>query len=194
MSSGEPGAARRAALRVSCLQNPSSEELAARLKTAEFVWADYDAPSDDDFAVLAEMLNLHPLAVQAAGTFPQRPKLDEYEGYMFVVVCGVDPGTASGGPLLREVNMIISGALFPAAGLAVWLTVLNRIDPLTYAVDPMRKIVFNHLTVSPVARHALDSGVTWWGWRVPTLLEVAIVALMGLAMLGVAIWEFSATE
>jgi len=88
----------------------------------------------------------------------------------------------------------ISGALFPAAGLAAWLTVLNRIDPLTYAVDPMRKIVFNHLTVSPIARHALDSGVTWWGWRVPTLVEVGIVAAMGLAMLGVAIWEFSATE
>jgi ABC-2 type transport system permease protein len=88
----------------------------------------------------------------------------------------------------------ISGALFPAAGLAAWLTVLNRIDPLTYAVDPMRKIVFSHLSISPLARHALDSGVTWWGWRVPTLVEVAIVAAMGLAMLGVAIWEFSATE
>jgi ABC-2 type transport system permease protein len=88
----------------------------------------------------------------------------------------------------------ISGALFPAAGLAVWLTVLNRIDPLTYAVDPMRKIVFGHLNVSAAARRALDSGVTWFGWRVPTVLEVAIVAVMGLAMLGVAIWEFSATE
>jgi ABC-2 type transport system permease protein len=64
----------------------------------------------------------------------------------------------------------ISGALFPAAGLPGWLTVLNRIDPLTYAVDPMRRIVFNHLSMSPAARHALDPGVTWWGWRVPTLL------------------------
>src|SRR5205823_10564834 len=33
----------------------------------------------------------------------------------------------------------ISGALFPAAGLPGWLAVLNRIDPLTYAVDPMRR-------------------------------------------------------
>ena len=31
--------------------------------------------------------------------------------------------------------MFISGALFPVAALPVWLTVLNRIDPLTYAVD-----------------------------------------------------------
>jgi ABC-2 type transport system permease protein len=88
----------------------------------------------------------------------------------------------------------ISGALFPVAGLPAWLSVLNRLDPLTYAVDPMRRIVFSHLDISPAARHALDSGVTWWGWRVPTLLEAAVILLLGLVMLGVAIWEFSATE
>ena len=42
----------------------------------------------------------------------------------------------------------ISGALFPASGLPGWLTVLNRIDPLTYAVDPMRRVVFDHLSIS----------------------------------------------
>jgi ABC-2 type transport system permease protein len=88
----------------------------------------------------------------------------------------------------------ISGALFPAAGLPAWLTVLNRIDPLTYAVDPMRHMVFSHLTVSPLARAALDPGVTWWGWRVPPLVEAAMILILGLIMLGVAIWEFSATE
>jgi ABC-2 type transport system permease protein len=88
----------------------------------------------------------------------------------------------------------ISGALFPVSGLPGWLTVLNRIDPLTYAVDPMRRIVFNHLNISPLARRALDPGITWWGWRVPTLLEAGVIVLLGLAMLGVAIWEFSATE
>jgi ABC-2 type transport system permease protein len=88
----------------------------------------------------------------------------------------------------------ISGALFPAAGLPGWLTVLNRIDPLTYAVDPMRRIVFNHLSMSPAARHALDPGVTWWGWRVPTLLEAVVVVALGLVMLGIAIVQFSSTE
>ena len=88
----------------------------------------------------------------------------------------------------------ISGALFPVANLPAWLTVLNRLDPLTYAVDPMRRLVFDHLDISAAARQALDPGVSWWGWRVPTALEVAIVAAMGLAMLGIAIWEFSATE
>jgi magnesium transporter len=109
VSSGEPDAAGRGGLRVSCLQNPPPEAVAARLEKSEFVWADYDVPTDADFAALAEMLKLHPLTVQAARTFPQRPKLEEYEGYLFMVVCGVDPGTESGGPLLREVNLIISG-------------------------------------------------------------------------------------
>ncbi|HEX8975327.1 MAG TPA: ABC transporter permease [Solirubrobacteraceae bacterium] len=88
----------------------------------------------------------------------------------------------------------ISGALFPASGLPGWLTVLNRLDPLTYAVDPMRRLVFNHLSISPLARQALDPGVSWWGWHVPALLEAGVILALGLVMLGVAIWEFSTTE
>ena len=88
----------------------------------------------------------------------------------------------------------ISGALFPASGLPGWLTVLNRIDPLTYAVDPMRRLVFSHLHVNPLAKAALDPGVTWWGWRVPGLLEAGVILVLGLVMLSIAIWEFSSTE
>src|ERR1700733_1846758 len=88
----------------------------------------------------------------------------------------------------------ISGALFPANGLPGWLTVLNRIDPLTYAVDPMRRLVFSHLNISPLARHALDPGLTWWGYHVPALLEAGVILGLGPVMLGIAIWEFSSTE
>ena len=88
----------------------------------------------------------------------------------------------------------ISGALFPVAGLPAWLAFLNRVDPLTYAVDPMRRAVFSHLSISPAARHALAPGVTWFGWRVPGVLEAAVVALLGAVMLGVAIWEFGRAE
>ena len=31
----------------------------------------------------------------------------------------------------------LSGAMFPASHLPLWLTILNRVDPLTYAVDPI---------------------------------------------------------
>jgi ABC-2 type transport system permease protein len=88
----------------------------------------------------------------------------------------------------------ISGALFPVSNLPTWLAVLNRIDPLTYAVDPMRRLVFNHLDITEAARKALDPGVTWWGWHVPPLLEATVVLALGLLMLGIAIWEFNTIE
>jgi ABC-2 type transport system permease protein len=88
----------------------------------------------------------------------------------------------------------LSGALFPLTNLPSWLAVLNRLDPLTYAIDPMRRAVFHQLSVSSAVRHRLIPGVTWWGWHVPTPVELAIVALMGLAMLGIGIAQFSRPE
>jgi ABC-2 type transport system permease protein len=88
----------------------------------------------------------------------------------------------------------LSGALYPLNGLPAWLTVLTRLDPLTYIVYPMRHAVFTHLSVSPRALEALSPGVTWGGWLVPVGLSLAIVAAMGLAMLGIAIAEFRKTE
>jgi ABC-2 type transport system permease protein len=88
----------------------------------------------------------------------------------------------------------LSGALYPVSGLPQWLAVLNRIDPLTYAVDPMRRLVFNHLDISAAARRTLDPGVTWFGWHLPSLLEAAMVLVLGLIMMFIAIAEFSATE
>ena len=88
----------------------------------------------------------------------------------------------------------LSGALYPLNGLPAWLTVLTRIDPLTYIVDPMRHAVFGQLTVGRAALNALSPGVTWNGWLVPTGLSLAIVAVMGLGMLGIAIAEFRKTE
>ena len=98
------------------------------------------------------------------------------------------------------VNFIIqpifffSGALYPVDGLPAWLQVLNRINPLTYAVDPMRRLVFGHLDVSAAARRTLDPGVSWWGWQLPAWFEVAMVLLLGATMLGLAIRRFARTE
>jgi ABC-2 type transport system permease protein len=88
----------------------------------------------------------------------------------------------------------LSGALYPLNGLPNWLTVLTRIDPLTYIVDPMRHAVFDHLSVSPLALRTLSPGITWDGWLVPLGLSLAMVAAMGLVLLGVAIAEFRKTE
>jgi ABC-2 type transport system permease protein len=88
----------------------------------------------------------------------------------------------------------LSGALYPLSGLPAWLTVLTRIDPITYIVAPMRHAVFSHLTISASAVHELSPGITWGSWTVSVGLSLAIVAAMGVAMLFAAIAQFSKTE
>jgi ABC-2 type transport system permease protein len=92
----------------------------------------------------------------------------------------------------------LSGALYPLTGLPSWLTVLTRLDPLTYVVGPMRHLVFSHLNVPPPVASAINAhlapSITWGGWVVPVWLSLSIVAAMGLAMMSVAIAEFSKSD
>jgi daunorubicin resistance ABC transporter membrane protein len=92
----------------------------------------------------------------------------------------------------------LSGALYPLTGLPTWLTVLTRLDPLTYIVGPMRHLVFSHLNVSPQVAALINThlapSITWGGWVVPLWLSLGIVAAMGAGMTAVAIAEFSKTE
>jgi ABC-2 type transport system permease protein len=88
----------------------------------------------------------------------------------------------------------LSGALYPLNGLPAWLTALTRIDPITYAVGPMRHAVFAHLAIPGVEQHLLAPAITWAGWAVPQWIALGIVAVMGASMMGVAIIEFRKTE
>jgi magnesium transporter len=109
VSSGKPAATQSEPIKVPCLHNPTPDDLAAQLQRPGFVWIDLEGPSDEDLARLGKVMTLHPLTIEDARTFRQRPKIEEYQGYMFLVVFGVDEGIESGGPLLREVHIIISG-------------------------------------------------------------------------------------
>jgi len=88
----------------------------------------------------------------------------------------------------------LSGAVFPLNRLPRWLAVLTKVDPMTYAIDPMRRAVFDHVNIPPRLAHALNPGVTWGGHRVPVGLELAVVAFLGLVMLGFAVVQFSRPE
>ena len=88
----------------------------------------------------------------------------------------------------------ISGALFPIADLPGWLAVLNRLDPITYAVSPMRTLVFNQPRHHPGGAQTLNPPITWFGWDVPIALQIFTVFALGMAMLGIAIAEFNAGD
>jgi ABC-2 type transport system permease protein len=88
----------------------------------------------------------------------------------------------------------VSGAMFPLTGLPTWLAVLNRRDPLTYAVDPIRRIVFDHLSLTPEVRRRLDPGVTWGGWHVTPVVCALVVLAIGVVMTAIAIAQFNRTD
>ncbi|MQA97659.1 MAG: ABC transporter permease subunit [Streptosporangiales bacterium] len=90
--------------------------------------------------------------------------------------------------------MFLSGALFPLSALPTWLSFLTRINPLTYAVDPLRQVVFRHLDVPPALLARFNPGVTWFGWQVPIGMEIVLVAVLGAGLLAVGIWEFRRTD
>jgi ABC-2 type transport system permease protein len=88
----------------------------------------------------------------------------------------------------------LSGALYPLAGLPTWLSVLVRLNPLTYAVHPVRTAVFAHLTVSDEVLARLNPPITWFGWAVPTSLQLLLVAALGAVLLGIAVRQFQKVE
>jgi len=90
--------------------------------------------------------------------------------------------------------MFLSGSLFPLSNLPGWLHVATTVNPMTYAVEPIRSTVFDHLELSPAARATFDPGITWGGWQVPVPLQVAIVAATCLILLGLAVARFARTE
>jgi magnesium transporter len=66
------------------------EGLEQRL-TGGFFWLDLHRPTPRDLELLDEVLDLHPLAIEDSSHFGQRPKLEEYESFDFLVVYGHAP-------------------------------------------------------------------------------------------------------
>jgi ABC-2 type transport system permease protein len=90
--------------------------------------------------------------------------------------------------------MFLSGALYPLTGLPGWLNFLVKINPITYAVHPLRTAVFAHIDATPSAIAHLNPPLTWFGWTVPTLVQLGVVIVAGFLLLGIAILEFDRAD
>jgi magnesium transporter len=88
------------------LDRPALEQL---LERDQFFWLDLTAPNSDDIEGLRELFGFHPLALEDALHFGQRPKLDHYQEYVFLVFYGARDGGPHAGTMLEEVQMFVSG-------------------------------------------------------------------------------------
>jgi daunorubicin resistance ABC transporter membrane protein len=90
--------------------------------------------------------------------------------------------------------MFLSGALYPTSGLPGWLSLATKINPITYAVSPMRHAIFSHVDLSPEAASTLNPPLTWGGWAVPIPLQLLILVVLGVVTFAVAVHRFSKTD
>jgi magnesium transporter len=69
----------------------SRESTAELLARGGFFWLDLDQPDADDFEILRDVFEFHPLAVEDSEHFDQRAKIEDYDNFVFLVVYGASP-------------------------------------------------------------------------------------------------------
>jgi magnesium transporter len=90
-------------------------EIAELLGRKEYFWLDLDEPGDEEAGFLGETFKFHPLALEDLRKRGQRPKLEDFGDYMFLVYYGARAGgdqAEAGGAAaveLLEVHAFISG-------------------------------------------------------------------------------------
>src|SRR5215831_10963192 len=94
---------------VPCFTQIDEASIRDHLKRDHFFWLDLTGPSPEDLRQLDELFGFHPLARDDLEDFGQRPKLDSYGDYAFVVFYGARNDPPAGDKLLQEVHMFISG-------------------------------------------------------------------------------------
>src|SRR4051794_30135293 len=76
----------------------------ARLRAAgEFFWLDLMGPSETDIDTVAEIFDVHPIAVEDMKVFGQRPKIDDYPHFLHIVFYGME------GSEPVEVHVVVHG-------------------------------------------------------------------------------------
>ncbi len=95
--------------------------------------------------------------------------------------------------LLLFPMIFLSGALFPLNGLPGWLQALTRLNPLTYAVAPLRQVVFSAQNMPPAARERFPANVELLGHTLSIGAEIAITAAFASVFLALAVRGFSRT-
>src|SRR4051812_11291764 len=64
-------------------------EIRAALAAKQRIWIDLERQNPDAVALLADVLKLHPLTIEDIWAERSRPKIDDYDDYLYVIVHGI---------------------------------------------------------------------------------------------------------
>jgi ABC-2 type transport system permease protein len=83
--------------------------------------------------------------------------------------------------------VFLSGIFFPVNNLPLWMSVLVKLNPATYGIDPIRHLVLG-------AEPSASLGITIFGHTMSVGEDLMIVAAFGVVMVILAMWSFSTQE
>lgn len=91
--------------------------------------------------------------------------------------------------------MFLSGIFFPINNVPAWMDVIVKLNPVTYAVAPIREIALSEqLKALPADAPFQITHVDWFGYTLSTWEELGVVFVFGAAMLTIAIRAIRTTE
>lgn len=111
-----------------CFTGVDEARIRDHMERDHFFWLDLTDPGPDELTRLRDIFGFHPLALEDTEHFGQRPKLDDYGDYIFLVFYGAWRHRDDDPDPLREVHLFVSGQ---------YLVTIHR-DPLP-ALDHQRE-------------------------------------------------------
>lgn len=78
-----------------------------RVEDQNIIWADVSDPTSRDFEELAEEFGFHHLSIEDCQNAHQRPKVEEYAGYYFMVLYEAELAGSNDRLELRELNIFL---------------------------------------------------------------------------------------
>src|ERR1700728_328815 len=70
------------------VEGATRQDIESRLAAGSFFWLDLPRLGEEEMTWLREVFKFHPLAIEDAEMFGERPKLEEYNDYTFLVLHG----------------------------------------------------------------------------------------------------------
>ncbi|WP_433749234.1 magnesium/cobalt transporter CorA [Falsibacillus pallidus] len=105
-------------------------------------WVDFSEPATEEDLQLEKFFHFHPLAVEdCLDTFSQRPKLDFYEGYFFIVLHALDHATIDP----KEVDVFVNGQFIVTYHKHPVLEINQIWDGMKNTSNPLGQTPFNIL-------------------------------------------------
>src|SRR5262245_41375422 len=97
------------------------DRLPELLRGSQVVWVDLEDPTPEEAAVLSTAIGFHPLASEDAMSEINQPKIDDYGGYLYLVVHGITAADVRGAVETTEMDCFLGDryvVTFHEAGLA----------------------------------------------------------------------------